>query len=151
MSSAFRRRPRHVDGAGGSSSILFTKTQSSVEQAVWPPKSGRPSFNATPPAFHIRLLGRLMVGRGFIDRNRVDGFGQASPPRRSAQLPNTRRFALSSGALRRLRLCAAFSSAFPMLSSIAHNVTPGHREEDQTTRALGVPEVAPVASRAFKR
>ena len=45
--------------------MLFTKTQSSVEQAVWPPKSGRPSFDATPPAFHIRLLGRLLVGKGF--------------------------------------------------------------------------------------
>jgi hypothetical protein len=47
----------------------FTKTQSSVEQAVWPPKSGRSSFDAAPPAFHIRLLGRLLVGRGFRNRN----------------------------------------------------------------------------------
>jgi hypothetical protein len=55
--------------------MLLTKTQSSVEQAVWPPKSGRSSFDAAPPAFHIRLLGRLLVGRGFIDRNRVGGMG----------------------------------------------------------------------------
>jgi hypothetical protein len=48
--------------------MLFTKTQSSVEQAVWPPKLvGRPSIDATPAAFHIRLLGRLLVGRGFIN------------------------------------------------------------------------------------
>ena len=64
--------------------MLFTKTQSSVEQAVWPPKSGRPSFDAAPPAFHIRLLGRLLVGRGFRNRNRP-------PP-----LPSLRRSAARS-------------------------------------------------------